>query len=789
LFSNNHQKQNTPAGIERVEKTGRRTASVSGQGQRAETATDSTTTGPAGVRSNSREPQPSPEPERRRPAIIKHGMYGGNAAAKNAALQLPSFTGKDPDYTDDDLWTSKIEDKDIVVLLRRNGLARSISEAWPRSVGGKPPAIMDDVKGKLAAEIDSILTPLDFWGVHQSWYRQKRDRATALLALGWQDGMARDDLEFPTADILPGIDYIHVITRDQIFDIVEDRDPRSETYGTVTHYILNVPKSVGDGFEQKRVHASRFLRWTHPSPDNNKWGMSQFLPFYNDLRGLSRMMDAMYQTVRRTASKVIYVTHPENVTDDALLDEVEEQLKNIDTDSVLILRGGFVPNAISTADTLDPSPYFEAVIDLIAASGLGNRVILMGSNAGQLEGSEVNERQFALRVADEQENVYGAKAREFIDLLRAKGIIKSPGNYWLEFPPIRQLDEKELAEMGLKDSQKFSTTILALKQAMPEAQFSLAVDDDGIVKLTTEDLEIPVPGLNARKRAHAPAAGVNASYPKLSPDEKKKMYDEWELKSADIEADLLESFNTHYGAFRKDFQARLKDAWGRHIGPADVGTNAVRYAQNDEVDLVKEMGGDIPTAALEAEVAASVEAGYHKGMTDTEVLMQWELTEAAALEGDPALRALQSRGGEMARGTLMEGNRRGLRAIREGFEARESYAQMADRVGKALGKPVKDFPNTTQKIAHTAMAEGRWETLERHGHEYGVWLSAGDDGVRTLETAPASHRIDGTRMTRAESMHPHYLSAYGCRCTLIPESPYQRALERMRALQPQGVVA
>ena len=725
---------------------------------------------------------------------------GVKQAMLNAGLTPPAFDAIVRDYATGGLYNNLVTDKKVVQMLKAEGLTWSISELWARTVGGKPPTARDDVKGKLAEQINTLADDLTFWPTHQWWYRQQKDRGCALLSIGWADNMMGDELALPTGATVPGVDFIHVITRDMICDpraggngedgIVEGTRIGQDGYGQILYYWLKLPEGKDKtASTPTKIDGSRLMHWANPSPDGNKYGMSQFLPMWDVLQGKRQMDAALWRTVRRMASLLPLIKHPKGASEPQKTN-ARNAARYLDAGSVMDIQDDWGFSLEGTANALNPTPYINYAIDLIAAEGPGSKVVMMGVPAGKLAGSEVNERLFYSRAADEQRNRYGPKAYEFFQDCRRRGagIRDVPGaRWWWEFPPIRELDDQEKADMAEKLARTFETQVRAIAQATGQL-FTTQTDEDGTMRLVTDDktISISVPGINTEKKAKK-----NVYAPYLPDDEKKKLQKKWAIKTAQADEEVEEIFRSNYRDFKRAFNEKFRETWEAEIGEVDmepsIGLNVEDppkrlYSQDQELAVIRTMRDwDYHYPGFEDEMALGLEMSYKTEAGATIKLLASTKTPGAVTDAG-AVRVLRDEGKEIAEETILKGKRVAMRAIRQGLQSGEGYSAISERIGQAYNNQAKDFPRTTHKIVHEAMANARWDTLEAHGQNEGVWLSAGDDKVRT---DPVSHQLDGMILTRAQSMEPDMLPAYECRCSFMPVSPFMEAVKEFEEYEKE----
>lgn len=761
-----------------------------------------------------------PPDERPRPkpfSIIKRGSMSAQGpasklAAVSGVLRAKSDAGLGVAYETDEPWSDEVSDDQIRALILREALARSILKTLGhRTMGRGGPTIHCGAVLGVAEEghvlklaIDEFNDTHAFHSVVRQWLEQVLGRAYAPLALGLQDGL---DAESEPPERVKGLDYIQVIPRN-ILEIKEDKNIDSPTYRQITHY--KVKTSAGD----KLVPAGRFIHWKNPSIEMNHQGESIFLCSYNHFRWKARMDESMAQTMRTQARAYPDLGYPPG-TDDDIVTAAKEELEEFDTFSAAVHENTWVFNLKSTDKSLNPEPYYDAMLTNITLT-VGGKVIALGVSGGELSTSETNERLIEGIAEDLQTNFIGPGAyRATYDRLIELGIFPE-GKYWLEWPAVRTTSDMDRAEMRLKDSQAFSATMTGV-EAGKRALLELGEGEGGGLVMVdpTSKIEIKVPGLNAKAPAlNKAAAQYELAEEDLTFDERRelhdKLYAEWRGMTNIVRNQGTAMWNRHFDEFQASLEAEMLAAWREHMDPGEPGIHAgagmyginraaqqmresgialtptgasglyvarkpATYSVDDAASFLEQLNMWNPkTSNFEADAEALVNNAYITNYGETQVLMGSMPVDPDDIPLDvQGIRKMRMTGMEYAKDTILKGKLQARLAMEDGLAGQETYRQISDRVAEALGGQPGDFKNTVQKLVHETSCEARWDSMEKMGEVKGVYITAGDSNVRDEHAA-----LDGMVMTRFESMR--YLREFGCRCDVIPQSPYQRAVANLK---------
>jgi len=228
----------------------------------------------------------------------------------------------------------------------------------------------------------------------------------------------------------------------------EDKKQDSDRFGLPEFYTLR-----REGVAQTRLHYTRTIHCATRLLEHPYKGMSVLEPVYNDLTFLCNIRWGLGETICRHGSGFpdITVTGAKAADLDAIEDS--QQFKNLNA------RTYFLHNEKAVLDfkglagrALDPSPYYEAIMESISIGSGIPLAILRGAQAGALSGSEVNEREY-FKVISDFRTLYEPCIWELIDRLMETGQIRKVNDYRVVWPGGVELSEKDRASVELQLAQ------------------------------------------------------------------------------------------------------------------------------------------------------------------------------------------------------------------------------------------------------------------------------------------------------------------------------------------------
>jgi hypothetical protein len=228
----------------------------------------------------------------------------------------------------------------------------------------------------------------------------------------------------------------------------EDKNADSPRFGLPNFYTLR-----REGASQARLHYSRAIHCATRLLEHPYKGMSCLEPVFDDLTVLRNIRWGLGQTIYRYGSGFpdVTVTGAKAADLDAMEDS--QQFKNLNA------RTYFLHNEKALLDfkglagrALNPSPYYEPIMESISIGSGIPLAILRGAQAGALTGSEVNEREY-FKVISDFRTLYEPCIWELIDRLMETGQIREVEDYRIVWPGGVELSEKDRASVELMLAQ------------------------------------------------------------------------------------------------------------------------------------------------------------------------------------------------------------------------------------------------------------------------------------------------------------------------------------------------
>jgi hypothetical protein len=229
----------------------------------------------------------------------------------------------------------------------------------------------------------------------------------------------------------------------------EDTEEKSERFGLPVFYTL-----ARTGINQVKVHFSRVIHsatrlLTHPYN-----GISVLEPVYDDLTVLRNVRWGLGQTIFRYGSGFPDV-EVQGATK-KMLDDLEQsqQFRSLQSRTYFLHSDKTKLDFKGLAGrALDPEPYYLPIMENISAGSGVPLAILRGAQAGELTGSEVNEREYFKLISDAQSR-YEPGVRALIDTLIACGQVKTNvKDYKIVWLGGFELSEKDKAVVELNLAQ------------------------------------------------------------------------------------------------------------------------------------------------------------------------------------------------------------------------------------------------------------------------------------------------------------------------------------------------
>jgi hypothetical protein len=261
----------------------------------------------------------------------------------------------------------------------------------------------------------------------------------------------------------------------------EDTGQDSERFGLPVKYTL-----VRSGVGQIKIHFSRVIHFATRLLTHAYKGVSVLEPVYDDLTLLRNIRWGMGQTMFRYGSGFPDVEV--QGANKKMLDDLEasNQFKSLQSRTYFLHSDKTKLDFKGLAGrALNPEPYYLPIMENISAGSGVPLAILRGAQAGELAGSEVNEREYFKLISDAQSR-YEPGIKALIDALLACGQVKTNVKeckiVWLGGFEVSERD-KALVELSLAQAREKKQGWMTLDEIRGEQGLKELPDGAGKVVL------------------------------------------------------------------------------------------------------------------------------------------------------------------------------------------------------------------------------------------------------------------------------------------------------------------
>jgi hypothetical protein len=382
-------------------------------------------------------------------------------------------------------YQDEIKFKDYYRRYRRQDISKTIVDAPAQTTWRRPPRVFEPgtedekqaagQKGNFETAFEDLAKRLRLWH-----YMERVDRLAgignyAVMLIGSQKGT---DLEAPLSeDGISGADDIQFLSvfRQENADIDSlESDPTEPRFGLPAMYEIQfgVAKSAGGsgiGRSKRKVHHSRILHVADDLLEDDVNGTPRLEDVWNLLDDLLKIGGGSAEMFWNMVGGIWHLNIKGDVDVDPadlkLLDEkVQEAIQSgirrfVQTrEAELTMVGG---------DTPDPRGVFFVIKSLISAAKQIPQRILFGAEAGELA-SSMDEKNWLGRIRERQESFAEPQMlRPFVDRLQVVGALPEAKEYEVDWPPLSELDEKDLAEVMKAKADAWKALAEALVLGVP----------------------------------------------------------------------------------------------------------------------------------------------------------------------------------------------------------------------------------------------------------------------------------------------------------------------------------
>ncbi len=295
----------------------------------------------------------------------------------------PTKTGKEVGY-----FQAKINDTDLYSMYKRNQLAHNIiiNVAYDVfSSGFKCVTLEGEEDKEFNAEVQQIYERFIHYPLFKT-YLQARLYGSAGLLIGFDDGNSFDK---PTKEG-DKISYLYSIPHEWVSYVAPEKDELNNITlpQKLAYYELKYLKTTST-----KIDASRLVHIQPSSIDDNFEGESALHCIFDVLTVLKNMDWSTGQAMFRHGGGLTTVIPGDDATQDEI-DLIDEIVSEINTKTILTLTPGCTIQH-DRPGALDPEKYYNVVTAQISGGSNIPISILMGAQAGAVEASTKDRKDYA----------------------------------------------------------------------------------------------------------------------------------------------------------------------------------------------------------------------------------------------------------------------------------------------------------------------------------------------------------------------------------------------------------
>lgn len=330
----------------------------------------------------------------------------------------------------------------------RQDIARAIIDAPVRACWREVPELTESQEDETDFETQWI-DLVDRRSIYH--YLSRCDRLSsigqyAVLLLGFDDGAELTEPVVSAKDLL----YLMPYMQDAASIDEYEKDSKSERYGQVNQYSINMSIGSSETSMTKKVHWSRVIHVSEDNLSSDVFGTPRLQSVLNRLQDIEMISGGSSEMFWRGGFpgfglKVDSDARIGKQDLPALEDEMEKYIHGLKR--YIRLEGISIQEL--KPQIADPSAHINILIDLIAAAVRIPKRILLGSERGELASSQ-DEKNWAQRIDERRREHCESKIlRPLIDRLTKFGVLAEPKEgYTVAWPDLLTPSDKEKAEVG-----------------------------------------------------------------------------------------------------------------------------------------------------------------------------------------------------------------------------------------------------------------------------------------------------------------------------------------------------
>ena len=338
--------------------------------------------------------------------LLAQKLFGIHSVPSRTQVELQrTYTGLGAEFG------QTITDANITFALKREPVANRIVFAVAHDIFDNwfevEPLEESVDEEKFNEAVQKVLLLLNAKDVLTQVATFERAYGWSILVIGYQDKAPT----LKTAVLLPEkIVSLEAYAPTMITDVKTDKNKNSPRFGLPEIYKVKIAER-----EEVEVHHTRVIHFATRKIEPGYKGVSVLEPVWDDLTVLRNVRWGMGQTMYRYGSGFPVVT-----VKGATKEQIDEYKREwgpltaqtsmwCDENTSIEFKG-------LAGRALDPEPYYVPIMENISAGTSIPLAILRGAQAGQLAGSEVNEREYFKLISDCQSR-YEPGIMDLIDRL------------------------------------------------------------------------------------------------------------------------------------------------------------------------------------------------------------------------------------------------------------------------------------------------------------------------------------------------------------------------------------
>lgn len=376
--------------------------------------------------------------------------------------------------------------KDYWSWYERGGMAGRIIDIFPQYTwkGGFVLADGEERSDDKEAKSTFVQAWVKLAAAQQIWRHFKavdtlaRIGRFAVILIGAVDGS--QNLEQPMGRVKPGIEglaYLSVFGEPDVSILEEskEKNPQSPRFGLPNFYQVD----LGEGMEKTKVHYSRIIHVAEGRLKNDLYGYPALERPCNSLIDKLKVTGGSAEAFWLLVHQGLAIISEDGFGDDdgslqQFQDEVDKWKHNLDR--ILQLSGRTKVQELG-GNIADPRSSYDVVVDEISATTGIPRRVLLGTEEGQLAGSQDERSLHSSASSRRTDHAEPVIVRPFIDWCIMAGVLPPPtsGEYGIEWASLFEATDGQKAEVARTAAEAIGTYCgdsIDRREVMPPAEFA-----------------------------------------------------------------------------------------------------------------------------------------------------------------------------------------------------------------------------------------------------------------------------------------------------------------------------